>query len=262
LSPEGGACDADRQEARALTAPPSETTGRPDGRSRKRSTALVTGGASGIGAAIVERLRREGYEVESLDLQTGFDVADPAHWGRIQPVDVACLNAGVVTGSGDVVDLDEETYRRVLAVNVDGVVFGVRALARRMEPGGRIVATASLAGLVAVESDPVYALSKHAVIGFVRSAAPQLAERGITLNAVCPGIVDTPMVAPQRVQLQAAGFPLLRPEEVADAVLVALASDGTGEAWAVQPGREPIKFRFPNVPGPRTPGAEGMRPPL
>lgn len=224
--------------------------------------ALVTGGASGIGAAIVARLEQEGYDVEALDLQTGFDVADSAAWERVGPVDVACLNAGVITGVADVAAVDDELYRRVVGANVDGVVFGVRALARRMEPGGRIAVTASLAGLIPLESDPVYALTKHAVIGFVRSAAPQLAERGIVLNAVCPGIVDTPMVAPQRGQLEAAGFPLLRAEEVAGAVLAALRSDGTGEAWVIQPGRDPLLFRFPGVPGPRTAGAEGMRPPL
>jgi NAD(P)-dependent dehydrogenase (short-subunit alcohol dehydrogenase family) len=150
----------------------------------------------------------------------------------------------------------------VLDVNVDGVVFGIRALARSMGEGGRIVVTASLAGLVPLETDPVYALSKHAVMGFVRSVAPQLEQRGIRINAVCPGIVDTPMVAPQRDGLLAAGFPLLQPEDVAGAVAAALASEGTGEAWVVQPGREPLRFRFPGVPGPRTEGAEGMRPPL
>jgi NAD(P)-dependent dehydrogenase (short-subunit alcohol dehydrogenase family) len=222
----------------------------------------VTGGASGIGAAIVQRLRSDGYEVDVLDLATGFDVRDPAAWAGVGSVDVACLNAGVVTGIADVAALDDETYRRVLGVNVDGVVFGVRALARTMAPGGRIVVTASLAGLVPIELDPLYGLTKHAVIGLVRSVAPQLERRGIRINAVCPGIVDTSMIAPQRDGLLAAGFPLLRPEEVAAAVAVALGSEGTGEAWVVQPGRDPLRFRFPGVPGPRGERTEGMRPPL
>ena len=77
------------------------------------------------------------------------------------------------------------TYRRAMAVNVDGVVLGVRRLARVMPSGGRIVATASLAGLTAMPDDPVYAATKHAVVGFVRSVAPTL-ERAASINAVCP----------------------------------------------------------------------------
>jgi NAD(P)-dependent dehydrogenase (short-subunit alcohol dehydrogenase family) len=124
------------------------------------------------------------------------------------------------------------------------------------------VVTASLAGLTSVPSDPIYGLTKHALIGFVRSVAPQLEERGLRINAVCPGFVDTPMLAPQRELLLDAGFPLLRPADVAAGVAVALASEGSGEAWVVQPGREPLRFRFPGVPGPRVAGAQGMRPPL
>ena len=222
----------------------------------------MTGGAQGIGAAIVARLLGDGYEVQVLDLATGFDVRDPEAWADVGPVEVGCLNAGVVTGIGDVTELDDDTYRRAVGVNVDGVVFGVRALARVMPAGGRIVVTASLAGLVPIASDPVYGLTKHALIGFVRSVAPQLEGRGLRINAVCPGPVDTPMLAPQREAFLDAGFPLLRPDDVAAGVAAALASEGTGEAWIVQPGRDPLPFRFGGVPGPRVAGAEGMRPPL
>ena len=156
--------------------------------------AIVTGGASGLGAAIVSRLRAEGLEVEVLDLTTGFDVADSGAWDEVGPVDVACLNAGVLGGASDPALIDLDAYRRALAVNVDGVVLGVRRLAQVMPAGGRIVATASLAGLTAMPDDPVYAASKHAVIGFVRSVAPGLARRDISINAVCPGIADTPMI--------------------------------------------------------------------
>ena len=223
--------------------------------------ALVTGASGGIGRAIVSRLEADGYDVTGVDVDQ-LDVADPAAWTDLPQVEVACLNAGVVTGTDSIAELTDEQYRRILGVNVDGVVFGVRALAPLLEPGGKIVVTASLAGLTDVPSDPIYAGTKHFVIGFVRSVAPQLAERGIAINAVCPGIVDTPMIAGSRAALAAAGFPLLAPEDVAEAVMAALADEETGQAWVVQPGREPLKFRFPGVPGPRTPGAEGVRPPL
>jgi NAD(P)-dependent dehydrogenase (short-subunit alcohol dehydrogenase family) len=215
--------------------------------------AIVTGGASGIGAALVSRLRAEDFDVESLDIVTGFDVTDPEHWDAVGSVEVACLNAGVVGGPADPAELTLDGYRRAVAVNVDGVVLGVRRLASVMPSGGRIVCTASLAGLTAVPEDPVYAATKHAVVGFVRSVAPALGDRGIAINAVCPGFADTAMVAgTARERLEDAGFPLLTAVEVADAAWVALSSGLTGHAWVVQPGRPPIDFRFPTLPGPRT----------
>ena len=217
------------------------------------SAALVTGGASGIGAALVARLRAEGFDVRVLDLTTGFDVGDPRDWETVDAVDVACLNAGVLGGPADPAELTLDGYRRAMAVNVDGVVLGVRRLARVMTPGGRIVCTASLAGLTAVPDDPIYAATKHAVVGFVRSVAAALEARGISINAVCPGFADTAMVGGElRDRLEGAGFPLLSTEDVAEAAWVALTSGKTGHAWAVQPGRPPIDFRFPTLPGPRT----------
>jgi NAD(P)-dependent dehydrogenase (short-subunit alcohol dehydrogenase family) len=222
----------------------------------------VTGGASGIGRAIVERLEAGGTEVQILDLQTGIDVSDPGAWESVEAVELACLNAGVTTGSTDVRDLTDEQYGRIVGANVDGVVLGVRRLARVLEPASAIVVTASLAGLTAMPTDPIYAGTKHFLVGFVRSVAPQLEERGIRINAVCPGIVDTPILGEGRARLLAAGFPLLSPEEVAEAVLAAAESAVTGQAWVVQPGREAEPYRFRGVPGPRVPGAEGVHPPL
>ncbi len=225
-------------------------------------SALVTGGRSGIGAAIVSALEREGADVRVLDLADGFDVSDPRAWDDVDAVDLACLNAGVVTREADVTRINDEQYRRILGANVDGVVYGVRRLAQVMERGS-IVVTASLAGLTATEADPLYALTKHAVVGFVRSAAPQLAARGIRLNMVNPGFVDTPMLDEVgRAAFEAAGFPLLRPEDVAAAVLRAAEDDEVGQAWIVQPGRDPMRFRFPNLPGPRVEGKAGIQPPL
>jgi NAD(P)-dependent dehydrogenase (short-subunit alcohol dehydrogenase family) len=221
--------------------------------------AVVTGGEGGIGRAIRARLEREGYDVLSLDIVHGFDVSDPEAWKQVDAVELACLNAGVLTGTGDIRELTDEQYARALGVNVDGVVLGVRRLARVMD-GGAIVVTASLAGLTAMPSDPIYALTKHALVGFVRSVAPQL--EPVRINAVCPGIADTPMIDAQRDAFAAADFPLVAAEDVAEAVWRAAQTEATGEAWFVQPDRDPALFRFPNVPGPRAGGDRVGLPPV
>jgi len=222
--------------------------------------AIVTGGEGGLGRAMRARLEREGYDVESLDLVNGFDVADPAAWERVQAVDLAVLNAGILTAETELTKLRPEDYRRAVAGNVDGVVFGVRRLAQAMDRGPS-VATASLAGLVGMPLDAIYSLTKHAVVGFVRSIAPTLAP--IKVNAICPGIADTPMLDQhgQRAAFEESGFPLLRPDDVAEAMWRAASSEGTGECWFVQPGREPAPFRFANVPGPRREGETVGLPP-
>jgi NAD(P)-dependent dehydrogenase (short-subunit alcohol dehydrogenase family) len=207
-------------------------------------TALVTGGRSGIGAAIVDRLRGDGAEVRVLDLADGFDVSDASAWESVDGVQLACLNAGVGTGEGDVRELSDAAYRRILGTNVDGVVFGVRRLARVMPEGAAIVVTASLAGLTTMVTDPIYSGTKHFLVGFVRSVAPQLADRGITINAVCPAIVDTPMLGSMRDRVLEAGVALIQPSEIADAVLGAAQDESTGECWTCLPGRAPEKFTF------------------
>lgn len=210
-------------------------------------SALVTGGRSGIGAALVAALERDGTDVQVLDLEDGFDVSDPAAWDAVRPVDLACLNAGIATGTAQL-----DAYRRAVAVNVDGVVLGVERLRRVMEPGSVIVATASLAGLVPMPLDPIYTLTKHAVVGYVRSVAPGLAESGIRIHAVCPGFTDTPIVAPElRDWITEQGIPLMQPEQVAEAILHAARSEESGEVWVVQPGRDPLRYEFRGVPGPR-----------
>ena len=221
-------------------------------------TALVTGAAGGIGRALVALLESKGTHVRGLDVVDGFDVSDRTAWDSIEPADLVCLNAGVLAaGDGSL-----EDYRRILAVNVDGVVFGVQALAPKLREGSAFVVTASLAGLIPMESDPLYVLTKHAVVGYARSMAPVLEPRGIRINLVCPGIVRTPMTEAAQAELDSAGFPLMEPDQIAAAILAAGRSEETGQAWVCQPGREPLKFRFPNVPGPRVEGAEGMVPPL
>ena len=215
-------------------------------------SAVVTGAASGIGAATAALLRAEGTEVTALDLADGFDVGDAAAWESVGAADFAFLNAGVATGSNDIAELTDAEYRRAVGANVDGVVFGTRRMAQVMAPGSAIVATASLAGLMAMPLDPIYSLTKHAVVGFVRAVAPQLAERGIMINALCPSFADTPIVSDDlREWVTGHGWSLITPEAVAQAALAAARSGDTGQAWVVQIGREPMVYEFRGVPGPR-----------
>jgi NAD(P)-dependent dehydrogenase (short-subunit alcohol dehydrogenase family) len=207
--------------------------------------ALVTGGRGGIGSAICALLDGP----FSLDLPE-FDVSDPDAWERLPgEFDAAFLNAGIGIGYPDPAELPDGEYRRIVGANLDGVVFGTRELARRLMPdGGSIVATASLAGLTAMPFDPAYTATKHAVVGWVRAAAPGLAKRGIRINALCPGFTDTPIVRDELRDDQLA--PLMEPSFVAEAALRIADDQETGRAWVVQPNRvEP--FRFPGVPGPR-----------
>jgi NAD(P)-dependent dehydrogenase (short-subunit alcohol dehydrogenase family) len=235
--------------------------------------ALVTGGASGIGLATARRLRDGGARVVVVDVRAPpesfefveADVAEPGEWDRIVDeagglVDVAHLNAGVTTGSAAITDLTDEQYRRIMRVNVDGVVFGARAVAPSMiqRGGGAIVATASLAGLIAFSPDPIYTLTKHAVVGLVRALAPTLQPHGVTVNAVCPGLTDTPLLGDDaKTALGAAGFPLIDPDAIAAAVESCVTGDATGQAYVCQAGRPPTPYRFSGVPGP----ASHQRPP-
>jgi NAD(P)-dependent dehydrogenase (short-subunit alcohol dehydrogenase family) len=248
--------------------------------------ALITGAASGIGRATTALLASEGARICCVDIDGhGAEVAkevdgifvqaDAGESGDVDQafatcdaelggVDIAYLNAGIAIGLPDITELTDSVYQRIMRVNVDGVVFGTRAAIRSMKArgGGAIVATSSLAGIIPFPPDPVYDLSKHAVVGLIRSVAPNVAPLGITANTVNPGMTDTNILTKEAKEFFAqADFPLMHADDIANAVLTIVTTGRTGECWVCQPGRDPEPYRFHDVPGPRTQSAQGRRPP-
>ncbi|MDP9239325.1 MAG: SDR family oxidoreductase [Actinomycetota bacterium] len=238
------------------------------------AVAWVTGGAGGIGAAVCRQLAGRGVRVvvSDVDAEQGAavaaevggyfvptDVRQPADsvaavalaegvYGRL---DLVHLNAGLSTAGMTLDAFDPVAYRRLIEVNVDGVVYGLVAAvpALRRAGGGAVVATSSLSGLTAFPGDALYAASKHAVIGLVRSVAEPLAADRITINAIAPGFTDTPLVGALMGSFAAEGFPLLTADEVAAVVVRLMAGEETGQVYAVQPGRPVEPYRFRGVPG-------------
>jgi len=169
--------------------------------------ALVSGGASGIGAAVVKRLADEGASVVACDLtDTGdgvvCDVTDAASCaaavaetlGRHGRLDVLANVAGIAAGNR-IEDVTPEVWHRVLEVNLTGTfLLSQAALPALIETKGAIVNMASLAGLRGTPYNTAYCASKGGVIAMTRSMATELAPTGVRVNAVCPGAVNTPML--------------------------------------------------------------------
>jgi NAD(P)-dependent dehydrogenase (short-subunit alcohol dehydrogenase family) len=228
--------------------------------------ALVTGAASGIGAASARRLAALGANVVAVDLaevavraiadEIGasaavIDVADAEAWEHLLTdvfaeygaIDFAHLNAGIPTTRHpySITDVSVAQYRRVMGVNLDGVLLPTLGIARLMydhHHGASIVATASLAGLGPYYDDPLYGATKHAIVAFVRSAAPQLAADGIRIHAICPGGVQTALIDDfMREQIESRGAQMLDPAEVADAVADLLTVEDSGLVRAIVKGR-------------------------
>lgn len=156
---------------------------------------LVTGGASGIGAATVEQLRGAGHDVVVADLpdvDVTDEVAVDAFVGALAPLDWAVNCAGSSGVHGNVADSSTADWRRTMAVNLDGVYFCLRAELRAGATS--IVNVASSAGRMGVPGMAAYSASKHGVIGLTKSAAMEVAQAGVRVNCVCPGSVRTPML--------------------------------------------------------------------
>ena len=175
-------------------------------------TILITGAASGIGAACAQWLAAHGaarlvlvdrnvqglkrLELPCAAARFAGDVADPSLWDHVEAdagaLDHAVINAGVAAGS-PLAETSFDEWRRVMSVNLDGAFLSLRAALRLIRDEGSLVLTASVAGLKAEPGTGAYAASKAAVIQLAKVAAKESAARGIRVNAVAPGGVDTPI---------------------------------------------------------------------
>ncbi|KWX66688.1 SDR family NAD(P)-dependent oxidoreductase [Mycobacterium sp. NAZ190054] len=225
----------------------------------ERPVALVTGAASGIGAAVVESLTARGYTVGCLDLKPGTgensvaaDVSDAdAVAGavnrlreRLGPVSAVVTSAGYYE-MAPVSDISADAWRRMLRVHLGGLVNVARAtLPDLIAARGSLVAVASELAVGGGDEDAHYAAAKGAILGLVRSLAAEVADRGVRVNAVAPGPTDTPLLAadsPWRAPEYLQTLPLRRlttPAEVARCVefLVCDATFSTGDVVNVNSG--------------------------
>ncbi|RLC97350.1 MAG: short chain dehydrogenase [Chloroflexi bacterium] len=247
-------------------------------KSLEGKVALVTGGSSGIGRAAALAFAREGAKVviadvlvegsretvsmiqrsggQAVALETDVTRAEQveamvkgavAAYGRL---DCAFNNAGVGGARAPTAEHTEEDWDRIIRVNLKGVWLCMKYEIPQMleQGGGVIVNTASVAGLVGFNGTPAYVASKHGVVGLTKAAALEYAQSGIRVNAVCPGVIHTPMIdrtvskLPHMAEVYRKMHPMGRlgePEEIAEAV-VWLSSDAasfvTGHAMAVDGG--------------------------
>ena len=182
---------------------------------------IVTGAAGGIGRTTARRFAAEGASVCVADRNVdgaeqtaaairaaggnafacGVDIAQADDnermvaetIARFGGLDIAFLNAAYLSPLANFFDSDVDDFDRVIAVNLRGCYLGLKSVGQVMRPGGAVVVTSSAAGLTGWPDNPAYSASKHGVIGLVRSGAHAFAGRGIRVNAICPGMVNTAM---------------------------------------------------------------------
>jgi NAD(P)-dependent dehydrogenase (short-subunit alcohol dehydrogenase family) len=227
--------------------------------------ALVTGGASGIGAAVARRLHAEGARVASLDLHEkapdgvlplagdvsqSADVEEAVALARheLGPIDVLVCSAGVPGASLHSADVPDDEWHRVMQINADGVFFCNRAVIPSMvERGyGRIVNISSIAGKEGNPMAVAYSASKAAVIAMTKAIGKDLAQTGVLVNCVAPAVIDTPIlegITDEHLDYMVDRIPMARmgePDEAA-ALVCWLASDecsfSTGATYDISGGR-------------------------
>ncbi len=198
----------------------------------------MTGAARGIGAAIAQRLRDDGLEVVTLDLSPGCDVQLDVARDAFPPleIDVCVANAAITTTIAPAHRMTEEQWQRDIDVNLTGAFRTIQAClpGMRERRHGRIVVISSVAALAGLPGQVAYAASKSGQLGMVRTLAAESASRGITANAVLPGLVATEQVLamPEAVLERAlAALPTKRPVEPAEiaATVSFLASEEAGQ---------------------------------
>jgi acetoacetyl-CoA reductase len=191
--------------------------------------ALVTGAARGIGAAVAARLAADGLEVLTLDLAPGCDIAlDVAHdeFPPLGQIDVLVANAGVTTTIAPAHRMTPEQWQLDIDVNLTGSFRTIQAClgGMRERRHGRIVVISSVAALGGLPGQVAYAASKAGQLGMVRTLAAENAARGITVNAILPGLVATeqvlamPAEVRERALAAAPSGRLVEPAEIAAAV--------------------------------------------
>lgn len=228
---------------------------------------IITGGASGIGAAAAKLAAARGARIVVADLQTGLgtevasavdgrfmrhDVSDPNSWSELLAQVIAeigspcgLVSAAGIKSNGTVADApDVEAFQKTVAVNQQGILLGLQTFGRYMceRKRGAIVNVASATGMPpAVSQDIGYVSTKWAVRGISRTAARQFAPHGVRVNTVLPGLVQTPMIAasfeanPDQVAHVEASIPMRRlaqPEEIAQAICFLLSDQASYAAGA------------------------------
>src|SRR4029079_13361850 len=214
--------------------------------------ALVTGGASGIGAAAVERLRAGGADVHVFDVANGDDVRDSAQLNaaveKLPRLDILVCCAGIGGDSLHTEDVSDEEWERLQAFNLNVVFSSNLAAIPKMKANGygRIVNVASIAGKEGNPMAGAYSSSKAPVIGITKAIGKDVAGTGILVNAIAPAVINTPIlgqISQEHIDYMTARIPLGRvgePEEVA-ALIAFLASEeltfSTGAVYDISGGR-------------------------